>query len=345
MTTRADSETAELRLLQLHARMAHRFHRAEPRRRSLAYVQGLLSEAHRKNGLAIAHRSGARSPDGMHRLLRSANWDVDGVRDDIREFVVERLRPHSADGAGVVLVGEVEFLKSGRYSVGVAREFVPRLQRSENCQIGVFCAYLTERGCGLIDRALYVPPSWADDPQRCATANVPQGTVSVERPELARRMIARALDAGLPASLVVSLDPYGRHAGLRAWLDERNISYALGETWARAASSDTATGIVPVRVPRRAPPRASSDPAGERLPEHWLLSDSAGPAARLVCSMRQGAGAAEVARALNADLAFRRLLRAAQEFAGLNQYQGRMWHGWYRHITLSMLASACLLLP
>jgi SRSO17 transposase len=148
------------------SRIAGRFARSEPRARAQEYVSGLLAGLERKNGWTLAERAGEGSPDGMQRLLRKADWDVNGVRDDVRDYVVE----HLGDPDGVLVGDETGFLKKGVKSVGVQRQYSGTAGRTENCQIGVFLAYASRHGHALIDRELYVPESWISDRERCRDA-------------------------------------------------------------------------------------------------------------------------------------------------------------------------------
>jgi SRSO17 transposase len=137
-------------------RLAPRFGRIEVRHRASAFLQGLLSGAERKNGWQLAEQAGDTTPDGMQRLLNHARWNPDEVRDDLRDYVVE----HLGDSGGVLVVDETGFLKKGTKSAGVKRQYSGTAGRIENCQIGVFLAYASRHGHGLIDRELYLPESW-----------------------------------------------------------------------------------------------------------------------------------------------------------------------------------------
>jgi SRSO17 transposase len=176
---------------QLHERIAGRFARSEPRSRVREYVSGLVAGLERKNGWTLAKWAGEVSPDGMQRLLRRADWDVDGVRDDVRAYVIEQL----GEPGGVLIADDTGFLKKGTRSAGVQRQYSGTAGRTENCQVGVFLAYASKYGHALIDRELYLPRSWTDDPARCAAAGIPAGTAFATKPALARRMIARAAAA------------------------------------------------------------------------------------------------------------------------------------------------------
>ena len=179
---------------RVHERIAGRFGRAEPRARVREYLCGLVAGLERKNGWTLAEHAGAVSPDGMQRLLRRADWDVDGVRDDLRAYVVE----HLGDADGVLIADDTGFLKKGIRSAGVQRQYSGTAGRTENCQVGVFLAYASRFGHALIDRELYLPQSWTDDPERCREAGIPKETEFATKPAQAQAMIARAVAAGVP---------------------------------------------------------------------------------------------------------------------------------------------------
>jgi SRSO17 transposase len=176
----------------LHARIAGRFVRAEPRRRVLAYLRGLLGNVTRKNGWQLAEHAGERTPDGMQRLLATADWDPNQVRDDLRAYVVEYL----GDPSAVLVVDETGFLKKGTTSVGVQRQYSGTAGKVDNCQLGVFLAYASPRGRAMIDRELYLPESWTEDPERCRAARVPEQVGFRTKPELAQLMLQRAWTPG-----------------------------------------------------------------------------------------------------------------------------------------------------
>src|SRR5258707_12434176 len=151
----------ELQALQaLQARIAPRFERAEPRRRALAYLHGLLSHAERKNGWQLAEEAGEGTPDGMQRLLNASRWDVDAVRDDLVAYVREQL----ADPAAILVVDETGFLKKGTKSPGEQRQYSGTAGRRENCQGRGFVTYsslVPAQTPVLVERELYLPQHWA----------------------------------------------------------------------------------------------------------------------------------------------------------------------------------------
>ena len=183
---------------RVHARIGPRFARAEPRRRALAYLRGLLSPIERKNGWQLAEEAGERTPHGIQRLLSTAEWDADAVRDDLVAYV----REHLADPGAIFVLDETGFLKKGTKSAGVQRQYTGTAEKRENCQIGVFVTYATPQAHVLVDRDLYLPQSWTSDPARCQGAGIPTGREFTTKPELARAMLERLNSAGLPAAWV-----------------------------------------------------------------------------------------------------------------------------------------------
>ncbi len=183
-------------LAAVHARIAPRFARPEARARAGRYLAGLLERVERKNGWQLAEAIGETGPHGVQRLLNAATWDTEGARDDLRNYVVDHLRDAAT---GVLVVDETGFLKKGKKSCGVARQYTGTAGATVNCQVGVFLAYASDAGAAFIDRALYLPRDWAEDGARRAEAGIPAETRFATKIELAKRMLARAFEAGVPA--------------------------------------------------------------------------------------------------------------------------------------------------
>ncbi|SFU08335.1 DDE superfamily endonuclease [Geodermatophilus amargosae] len=224
---RCDGLVAEVRdwaagLEELHRRIAGALARAEPRVRVLAYLRGLLGQLERKNGWTLAEAAGEVSPDGMQRLLRTADWNANAVRDQLRAYVVERLGP-----GGVLMVDETGFVKKGTRSAGVGRQYTGTTDKIDNCQIGVFLAYATESGWALIDRALHLPRAWTDDRDRARAAGIGDEVDFATKPELVRRMLTRALKAGVPASWLTAEEIYGQDKRLRVGCEQHGLRYVL----------------------------------------------------------------------------------------------------------------------
>src|SRR5918911_4859114 len=224
---RCDGLVAEVQdwaagLEEVHARIAGAVARSEPRARALAYLRGLLGQLERKNGWTLAEAAGEVSPDGMQRLLRTADWNADAVRDQLRGYVVERLGP-----GGVLIVDETGFLKKGTRSAGVARQYTGTTGKIDNCQIGVFLGYATSAGRALIDRELYLPKAWTDDRERARAAGIADEVGFATKPELARRLLTRALDAGVPAGWLCADEIYGQDKRLRVWCEQQRLPHVL----------------------------------------------------------------------------------------------------------------------
>jgi len=354
---------------QVEDLLAPRFGRSEPRARATGYVQSLMAPLERKNGWTISEASGARSPDSVQWLLSGADWDPDLLRDDLRDWVVDQL----GDPGGVLIVDDTGFLKKGTKSAGVQRQYCGTAGRIENCQIGVFLAYATPAGRTLLDRELYLPKSWTEDRERCTEAGVPPTVGFATKPELAETMLLRALDAAVPASWVTGDEAYGQVSALRRALVERGVSYVLavpsnqrvhpvsgGETHGEGRIDDALAALDPrcwttitvgagAKGPRtyqwaRARVRPLPEHPGE--PEHWLLArrsltDPTDLAYYLAAAPAK-TPLRELARIAGVRWAIEETFQTAKNEVGLDHYQVRRYGGWYRHITLAMLAHAFL---
>jgi len=178
---------------EMFALVAGDFGNAAVRRHGRAYLLGLLSRTERKNSWSLAEFAGDVSPDGLQRLLNFSPWDEDACRDAVRRYVVR----HLGDPAAVLAVDETGFLKKGRMSAGVARMYTGTAGRVENCQVGVFLAYVTPGGSrALTDRELYLPEKWTGDRDRCRHAGIGDDVPFATKPRLARKKIERAVTTG-----------------------------------------------------------------------------------------------------------------------------------------------------
>jgi SRSO17 transposase len=347
----------------LHARIAGRFVRAEPRRRVLAYLRGLLGNVGRKNSWQLAEHAGEATPDGMQRLLATADWDPDLVRDDLRAYVVE----HLGDPSGVLVADETGFLKKGTTSVGVQRQYSGTVGKVDNCQLGVFLAYASGKGRAFIDRELYLPKAWTEDPARCRAARVPEEVGFRTKPQLAWVMLERALDAGVPASWVTADEAYGGDPALRRFLEDRGLSYVLAvkcTEWlgpadgsARATAEQLAAALpaeqwVACSAGHGAKGRRLYDWARVELAApasadftRWLLmrrSRHDGELAFYACFAPAATSLVGLVRVAGIRWAIEESFQQAKGEVGLDHYEVRRWPGWYRHITLALLAHAFL---
>jgi SRSO17 transposase len=242
---------------RLLAGMAGRFPRVETRRRAAAFVRGLLVDLPRKNCWTIAEHAGDRDPHGMQYLLGRASWDTDGVRDDLRDYVIGAL----GDNDAVLVVDETGDLKKGTETVGVQRQYTGTAGRIENAQVAVYLAYAGARGHALIDRELYLPSCWTADPERMAAAGVPDDMEFLTKPALATGMLTRALRAGVPGRWVAADEVYGADPDLRAELEARRVGYMLAIGCDRRIR--TAAGPI---APTSLPPGSRGKPGTGSLP-------------------------------------------------------------------------------
>ena len=356
----ADLVAAELD--RVHERIAGRFGRAEPRARVRGYVSGLVAGLERKNGWTLAEWAREVSPDGMQRLLRRADWDVDGVRDDIRGYVAGQL----GEPNGVLIADDTGFLKKGTRSAGVQRQYSGTAGRTENCQVGVFLAYASAHGHALIDRELYLPQSWIDDPQRCRAAGIPDGVEFATKPRQAQAMIARAIAAGVPFAWFTADEVYGQAKWLQAWLEDQDVSYVMAircsDTVTMPEGERRADALI-ATVPARAWQRISVGTGAHGLREsrwarvpvrpggrpgrgHWLLArrsiSDPEKIAYYACYGPRRSSTADLAWIAGSRWHIEECFQQAKGEAGLDHYQVRSWRAWYAHITLSMLALAWL---
>jgi SRSO17 transposase len=210
-------------LLRSHGLIADLFVRSEPGAGSLAYLQGLLSGCERKNSWQLAEWMEEATPYRVQHLLDRARWDANAARDQLRDYVLEELSSPDA----VLIVDETGFLKKGRHSAGVKRQYTGTAGRIENSQVGVFLCYGSDQGAALVDRELYIPQEWAADRERRSEAGIPETVEFSTKPELARRMIGRALDSGATAAWVAADEVYGHDSKLRRFLEGRQMGYVL----------------------------------------------------------------------------------------------------------------------
>ncbi|WIX83962.1 IS701 family transposase [Amycolatopsis carbonis] len=348
---------------RVHERISGRFARSEPRARAREYVSGLVAGLERKNGWTLAEQAGEMSPDGMQRLLRWADWDIDGVRDDVRDYVIE----HLGEPGGVLIVDDTGFLKKGVRSAGVQRQYSGTAGRIENCQIGTFLAYAGARGHALIDRELYLPEPWIADRDRCRRAGIPEGAEFETKPRQAMAMLARAFAAQVPFAWVTADEAYGQVKYLRLWLEAHDAAHVLAtkvnDTLVTTGGTETRADELIADLPARAWRRLSVG-AGAHGPReydwarvpirigwqpgrgHWLLArrkvTDPTEIAYYVCYGPRRSTLLDLAWIAGTRWRIEECFQQAKNEAGLDQYQVRSWRAWYAHITLSMLAHAWL---
>ncbi|WP_204815243.1 IS701 family transposase [Mycobacterium riyadhense] len=344
-------------------RIAPRFARYEPLRRAGELMAGMVSGLDRKNCWTIAEHRGDTTPDGLQHLLARASWDADDVRDDLRDYVVDAF----GDPGAILVVDETGDVKKGVHSVGVQRQYSGTAGRVENSQVAVYLTYAAPRGHALIDRALYLPRSWADDHERCADAGIPANKRGfATKPTLAATLIERAVAARVPAGWVAGDEVYGADPRLRAAIRGHRLGYVM----AVAANRRVPTHTGPIRVdalPALIPAHAwqkHSAGAGAHGPRlyswawfrllaaddtdtgyHHLLirrNDATGEHAYLRCYSPRPVPLRTLVTIAGQRWRIEESFQAAKGLVGLDQHQVRRWRSWHRWTTLAMLAHAFL---
>lgn len=346
--------------------MAARFARVETRRRTRSLVFGLLADLPRKNCWTIAEHAGEKTPHGMQHLLARASWDTDGVRDDLRDYVIT----HLGDGDGVLVVDETGDLKKGVCTVGVQRQYTGTAGRIENAQVAVYLTYAGARGHAMIDRELYLPRSWTEDAERLAEAGVPDDIGFLTKPALATGMLIRALNDEVPARWVTGDEVYGADPLLRAELETRRVGYVLAIGCDRRIP--TQAGLIradelAASVPRWAWQQLSAgagakgqrfydwaliahpDPTGVDDPADtqrwWLLvrrHRDTGELAFYRCYSPEPVPLRELVRVAGRRWTVEESFQAGKGLAGLDEHQVRRWTSWKRWTLLAMVAHALL---
>ena len=354
------------------ARIGPRFARSEARVHAASYLRGLLGRAERKNSWQLAEAAGDASPYGLQQFLYRATWDPDAVRDDLRGYVVE----HLGDPQGILVVDETGFLKKGKASCGVARQYTGSAGKITNCQIGVFGAYVSSKGHAFVDRALYLPEEWTKDPARLRAARVPERVSFATKPELALGTVERAIAAGVPFAWVAADTVYGT-GGVETGLRRAGKGYVLGAKATRPFNSwlgkpavagtaeEIAQGLDASAWHRLS---AGEGTKGPRLYDWAYLeladldADEFNPAlsgtwTRGLLIRRDpgdggcayfstwcpaGTGIEVLAAVEGRRWAVEDAFETAKIELGLDHNETRSWHGWHRHVSLVMLAFAML---
>ena len=365
------------RLQQLHGRLRPHFARPEVHQQALHYLQAVLSDVPRKNSWQIAEQARQTRPYSIQRLLSQAVWDQDACRDDVRRLVAESLlppgEPPEADDAPfpVLVLDESGFPKRGRHSAGVGPQYCGLTGRVENCQVGVFLSYVTAVGHALIDRELYLPEDWCADLARRHAAHIPDTLTFATKPELGQRMIGRAQAASLPFRWVVADTVYGHSPDLRAFLEKQGLAYALAVPCTEVLCAQIRTGLLLADVASIAQQAlrardwqclsASLGSKGERLFDwarlpithagtadgrHWLVVrrclDNPDELAYYLVFAPLDTPLPLMVQAIGARWHIEEDLHGCKAL-GLDHYEVRSYAGWYRHLTLVLLASAFLL--
>ncbi|MDL2318751.1 IS701 family transposase, partial [Eubacteriales bacterium OttesenSCG-928-A19] len=325
------------------------------------YIIGLLSGAERKNGWQLAEVAGEKTPYALQQFLYRGRWDANRLRDKAREYVVETI----GSPEGVLVVDETGFLKQGKKSCGVKRQYSGTAGRIENCQVGVFITYASDRGHTMIDRALYLPQEWIEDKARRKASGIPEEVVFQTKPQMALSMLKRAQEADIPFRWVTGDSVYGDFRGIRQWCETVGKSYVLSvsgketlwigyrqyrvgklleqlnpENWQEASCGDGSKGA---RVYDWQLMRINTPPV-EGYARHLLVrkSKSSGKLRAYVCFAPADTPALKLIETAGTRWTVEDSFAETKSQVGLDQYEVRSYDGWYKHITLACVAHALL---
>ena len=336
------------------------------------FLDGLLGDERRKTGWMRAEAAGDPGPWRQQAILGRGRWDADGLRDIVRDYVVE----HLATDEAVLVIDETGFLKQGKASCGVARQYTGSAGKITNCQIGVFAAYVSARGHAFIDRALYLPKSWTSDPARLAAAHVPEAAAFATKPALAVQMIRRSLAADVPFSWVAADAVYGV-GDVEQALRRACKGYVLGvksdhhfgswggkppvagkaeeiardlepEVWQRLSAGEGTKGARLHDWAYCELADLDADEYDETQSGLWTrgllirrnISD--GDLAFFTTWCPAGTGIQTLVAVEGHRWAIEDSFETAKNELGLDHNETRSWHGWHRHVSLVMLAFAMM---
>jgi SRSO17 transposase len=329
------------------------FARHDALRAVLQYTTGLLSKTDRKNTWQLSEEAGLKSPYSFQHLLGRSGWDSEGLRDHLQKDGIKKKE------GGILAIDETGFLKKGKQSAGVARQYSGTAGRIENCQIGVFLAYETEGQRLFVDRELYIPQAWFEDSERCKKARLPENLVFKTKPELAECMLVRAFANGIKPAWVVGDQVYGRHE-LRSFLEQNQCAYVLGIP----SNYQVSTGLDKYQVSQLVEGvknwqkiSAGKGTKGERYYqwqrivintgspdgwERWLLLrrniKEPEKVSYYIAFGRKETSLEELAKAAGSRWIIETCFQTSKGELGLDQYEVRSYVGWYAHITLCMVS-------
>jgi SRSO17 transposase len=332
------------------------------------FLDGLLSNEPRKTGWMRAEAAGDPGPWRQQAILGRGQWDADALRDIVREYALETL----GDEDAVLIIDETGFLKQGKASCGVSRQYTGSAGKITNCQIGVFASYVSRHGHAFIDRALYLPREWTDEPARLKAAYVPSDVSFATKPKIARRMIARAIAAKVPFSFVAADSVYGT-GEVETLLRKAGKGYVLGvasnhvfHSWGKQQPVAGSASTIAQGLPKSAWRRLSSGEGtkGPRWHDWAYLEladleasayrdDLAGEWTRGLLMRRNiadgslaffstwcpmGTSMQKLVSVEGHRWAIEDSFETAKNELGLDHNETRSWHGWHRHVSLVMLA-------
>ena len=326
------------------------------------YINGLLGTAERKNGWQLSEYLCEETPYAVQQFIYRGRFSADEIRDITRDYVGEKL----CEEDGVLVVDETGFLKQGKKSCGVKRQYSGTAGRVENCQIGVFLSYASDKGYAAIDRRLYMPKEWVQDKDRCKEAGVPESVIFQTKPQMALEMIQDATEAGIPYMWVTGDCVYGDYRKIRLWLEDNQKCYVMsvsGKEYVWKGTKQVQIGSILKNLPKEGWFEAScgdgskgarvydwmtveiNQPVNEEWKRCMLVRRSKTDPDKLrayICFGPSDTTDKKFVEIAGTRWTVERCFAESKSETGLDQYEVRSYNGWYKHITFSCVALALI---
>jgi SRSO17 transposase len=326
------------------------------------YLQGLLGTSERKNGWQMAEYIGATTPYSVQQFIYRGRYSADSLRDELRSYICENI----GEADGTLVIDETGFLKQGKHSCGVKRQYSGTAGRIENCQIGVFLTYASQKGHNPIDRRLYIPQDWIDAPERCKKAGIPENIPFQTKPQMALEMLQEATVAGIPYTWVTGDCVYGDYTDIRIWLEQNSKCYVMnvsGKAYVWRGFKQYSISSILKNLPEEGWYEAScgGGSKGERLYDWLSLSINPEPVdgyehsllirrsksdpttlRAYICFAPISTPNQKLVEVAGCRWTVETCFKESKSEVGLDQYEVRSYDGWYKHITFACIALAFL---
>jgi SRSO17 transposase len=321
-----------------------------------------MSTTERKNGWQLSEYLGYSTPYAIQQFLYRGRFNPDSLRDVSRDYISEKL----GEPDGTLVVDETGFLKQGKKSCGVKRQYSGTAGRIENCQIGVFLTYACSKGHSPIDRRLYLPEEWTEDQERRKGAGIPETTEFQTKPQMALEMIQSATSCGVPYKWVTGDCVYGDYSEIRFWLEQNDKCYVMSvsgkayywlgdhqekissllqnlpeEGWFSCSCGDGSKGarIYDWLIKEINPPAKSGW-------KRWVLirknKAEKNPYRAYICCAPAETLPEKLVEIAGTRWTVETCFKESKGEVGLDQYEVRSYDGWYKHITLACIALALI---
>jgi len=326
------------------------------------YIKGLLGPVDRKNGWQLSEYLGEETPYTIQQFLYRGRFSADELRDNLREYVGEKL----GEKEGILVIDETGFLKQGTKSCGVKRQYSGTAGRIENCQIGVFLTYASQKGHAPLDRRLYIPKEWIEDSERRKEAGIPETLIFQTKPQMALEMIKESTTAGIPYTWVTGDCVYGDYRDIRLWLEKKGKCYVMnvsGKEYIWKGTSQVQIGGILKNLPSEGWIELSCGDGskGARIYD-WLTLEINQPVLdgwrrcllvrrsktdpdelrAYICFAPAGTTEQKLVKIVGTRWTIETCFKENKSEAGLDQYEVRSYDGWYKHITFSCIAMALI---